>query len=180
MMYHFSEDPSIRHFEPRLHPSHPDKPAMVWAIDEARAPMYFFPRDCPRVAFWAKPDTTADDQERFLAHTAARMVIAVESRWWQALQNTDLYVYHLPDETFTCIDEGAGYFTSLEAVTPLSVEPVGDLLARLGAANVELRLTPSLYPLHDALKETSLHFSMIRMRNAIREEEELRRCSTKA
>ncbi|ARU59939.1 hypothetical protein CBW65_01845 [Tumebacillus avium] len=168
MMYHFSEDPSIRHFEPRLHPSHPDKPAMVWAIDEQRAPIYFFPRDCPRVTFWAKHDTTEADRERFLAHTNARMVIAVESRWLPQLQNTQLYVYHLPDETFTCIDEGAGYFTSLEGVTPLRVEPVGDLMARLGEANVELRLTPSLYPLHDALLDTTLHFSMIRMRNATR------------
>jgi hypothetical protein len=52
MLYHFSEDPTITRFDPRPHPSHPALPPAVWAIDRERAPMYFFPRDCPRIAFY--------------------------------------------------------------------------------------------------------------------------------
>ncbi|MGV3489112.1 MAG: DUF6886 family protein [Tuberibacillus sp.] len=43
---------NITHFEPRQPQSFPDQPPLVWAIDEEHAPLYFFPRDCPRVAFW--------------------------------------------------------------------------------------------------------------------------------
>jgi hypothetical protein len=172
MMYHFSEDDSIQHFLPRPHPTHPDKPPMVWAIDGWHAPLYFFPRDCPRVAFWATPDTTEEDRQRFLAHTTARMVIAVESRWLKRIQTSNLFVYHLPEDTFSLFDEGAGYYTSLEPVTPVKVEPVGDLLTRLADADVELRITPSLLPLHDILPQTTLHVSMIRMRNAMLEKPE--------
>ncbi|ASS74323.1 hypothetical protein CIG75_04545 [Tumebacillus algifaecis] len=168
MMYHFSEDDSIRHFIPRQHPAHPNLPAMVWAIDELRAPLYFFPRDCPRVAFWPTANTSAEDRQRFHAQTSARKVIAIESGWLEKMQSTKLYVYHMPADTFTCREDGPGYFTSLLPVTPQRVEPVGNLLARLCAADVELRLTPSLFPLHDTLLQTTLHFSMIRMRNALR------------
>jgi hypothetical protein len=169
LLYHFSEDPSITRFNLRFHPSHPDQPAMVWAIDEDRSPLYYFPRDCPRIGFWARSDSTAEDIHHFLAHTKARKVIAVEGRWLEKLQNTKLYVYQLPDEPFTCFDQGAGYYTSHETVDPLSVEPVGHLIQRLVEAKVELRLTPSLLPLRDTLISSTLHFSMIRMRNATQE-----------
>ncbi|KEO82794.1 DUF6886 family protein [Tumebacillus flagellatus] len=167
MLYHFSEEPGIQRFEPRLHPSHPGKPPVVWAIDEGRAPIYFFPRDCPRVCAWKLEGSTEEDVRRFLGSDETRMMIAVEGRWLETLRKTKLYVYHLPEETFALEDHGAGYFTSREAVTPVKVEPVGDLLTRLVEAGVELRITPTLWPLHDALVQSSLHFSMIRMRNAI-------------
>jgi hypothetical protein len=46
------------------------------------------------------------------------------------------------------------------------VEPVGDLLARHAAAGIELRITPSLWPLCDAVVGSGLRFSMVRMANA--------------
>ena len=49
---------------------------------------------------------------------------------------------------------------------PLRVEPVGDLLAALTGAGVEVRIMPSLVPLGRAISQTTLHFSLIRMRNA--------------
>ena len=51
-------------------------------------------------------------------------------------------------------------------VRPVSVEPVGDLLARQVAAGVELRLCQSLVLLGRAILSSSLHWSLIRMRNA--------------
>ena len=54
---------------------------------------------------------------------------------------------------------------SRETLEPLSVEPVGDLIEALEAANVELRLLPSLLPLRDVW-ETTLHASGVRLRNA--------------
>ena len=165
-LLYFSEDPTISRVEPRLSPSRPEFPPLVWAIDAEHAPLYYFPRDCPRVAFWALPGSTPSDIDRFLAHTTARWVIAIESAWLERVRQTRLFAYHLPREAFTCQDAEIGYYTCVEAVTPLRVEPVGDLLARLADANIELRVTPSLWPLHDALIPSSLHFSLIRMRNA--------------
>lgn len=171
-LLHFSEDPTIARFEPRPPPPSPGRaaglPPYVWAIDEAHAPLYYFPRDCPRVAFWATPASTADDIARFLGHTTARWVIAIEGGWLERLRRTRLYAYRLPADTFAAPgpDEGPGYHVSREAVVPLGVEPVGDLLDRLVAAGIELRLTPSLWPLYHALIPASLHYSMIRMRHA--------------
>jgi hypothetical protein len=57
----------------------------VWAIDAWHAPMYYTPRDCPRACFWAGPQTSAEDRERWLAPVHARMVIAIESGWLERL-----------------------------------------------------------------------------------------------
>jgi hypothetical protein len=166
MLYHFSEDPSITRFVPRVNPSHPDQPPLVWAVDADHAPLYFFPRDCPRIAFWPVDTTSEEDRVRYRQETAARMVIAVESRWLERIQEARLFQYHFSAESFRCYDQGAGYYTSSETVTPLKVEPVDNLLQRLIDQQVELRVTPSLFPLRDSLQRSTLHFSMIRMRNA--------------
>lgn len=138
----------------------------VWAIDEERAPIYYLPRDCPRVTYWALPDSSPADLDRFLGCTTARMVIAIESGWLERVRATSLYVYHLPGDTFTLVDKGAGFYTSTRTVTPLKVRPVGDLLRRLIEAGVELRVTPSLWPLNRVVVASTLHYSAIRMRNA--------------
>jgi hypothetical protein len=52
-------------------------------------------------------------------------------------------------------------------VEPGSVRPVDDLLGELVRRDVELRVMPSLRLLREAVAASSLHFSMIRMRNAI-------------
>ena len=166
MYYHFSENPDITIFEPRLPASFSDQPPLVWAIDEEHAPLYYFPRECPRVAFWQGPDTTKEDDERFISYSEAKMIIAVEARWLETIRSATIYKYTFPPDTFTCFDENAGYYTSLVTVKPLSVEPIGDLLDRLIEAKVEIRITPSLFPLQNTIKNSTLNFSMIRMRNA--------------
>lgn len=168
VLLHFSDDPAIPCFQPRELATRPGEPPLVWAIDAEHAPLYYFPRDCPRVAYWALPDSTAGDIERFLGLTAAHMVIAIEGCWLARLRETKLYVYHLPASTFASAGEreGPGYYVSRAPVTPAQIEPAGDLLNRLVAAGVELRVTPSLWPLWNVLKTSSLHWSGIRLRNA--------------
>jgi len=166
-VYHFSENPDIARFAPRVLPGRLHDEAVVWAIDAAHAHLYFFPRDCPRILFNAKSDTTEADRERFLAHTdALRGIAAIESAWLQRLRETQLYVYRFPlASPWTPLHDFGGYIAR-ETVEPVGVEPVGDLLARLADAGIELRITPSLWPLYAAVVASTLEFHIIRMRNA--------------
>lgn len=166
MLYHFSEEPDIAVFYPRPPLARPDVEPMVWAIDEARAPMYCFPRECPRACFWPGTRTTDEDRERWFGGVTARMVIAIESVWLERLRTTTLYRYVMPAATFTPNDETAGHFVSRDSVVPLSVEPVGDLLAALIASDVELRITPRLPELWRLVIASTLDFSGTRLRNA--------------
>src|SRR5688500_16965873 len=120
MLFHVSEDPGIEWFEPRQ-PSGDGAP-VVWAIEAGRLRNYLVPRDCPRVTYYAGPATTAADRERFLA--SSRAVVAIEGTWYARLQSCGLYCYHLPPDTFECIDECAGYFVSSVAVAPTCVEAI--------------------------------------------------------
>jgi hypothetical protein len=165
-LYHFSEEPDIRVFEPRRPLVRPEVEPLVWAIDEWHQPMYFVPRECPRACFWPGPQTSEHDRERWFGGIDARMVIAVESGWLDQIRRAALFRYTLPGATFVLNDETAGHYVSREIVTPLSVEPVGDLLAALADARVELRVTPSLVELWARVIRSTLSFSGTRLRNA--------------
>jgi hypothetical protein len=163
MLFHVSEESGIERFEPRPSPS--TDGAVVWAVDADRLRNYMLPRQCPRVTFYAGPETTATDVERFLGSSPA--VIAVESAWLERLRSCRLYCYHLPPETFACVDEWAGYFVSRRPVVPACVQVIDDPFAAMLARGVELRFVPSLWPLRDAVVASTLRFSIIRIRNAL-------------
>ena len=57
-LWHVSEDGSIRLFKPRSVASHDSQEPLVWAIDDEHVPAYWFPRDFPRGAFWATPESS--------------------------------------------------------------------------------------------------------------------------
>ncbi len=167
-LYHFSEDPDIEHFEPHIaRTSSIQNEASVWAIGEWHAPMYYVPRNCPRACFWAGPKTTPEDRERWLHGLDPRFVMVIESDWLERLRNTRLCRYVLPGATFTAMDHEGGHFVSRETVLPVRVEPVGDLLAAIAAAGVELRVTPRLGPMWRRVwQESTLLFSGTRLRYA--------------
>jgi hypothetical protein len=163
MLFHVSEESGIERFEPRA--TEDGGAPLVWAIDALRLHNYLVPRDCPRVTFYAGSDTTPADVERFLGSSGA--VVAVESGWLEHLRSCRLSCYHLPPETFECIDECAGYYVSRVPVVPTYVEVFDDPIAELLRRGVELRFVPSLWSLRDAVVASSLQFSLIRMRNAV-------------
>lgn len=170
-LYHFSEDPNITSFTPRSPIANPEKDPFVWAIDEERSPLYFLPRDCPRACFWLLGSTNDLDRKEYLQTTSARIVIAVEFGWLERIQSASLYRYRMPTETF--VPEGDsperryGAYISRAKVVPISVEPLDDLLEAMRRENIEIRLCQSLSPFATSLVKTSLHYSLIRMRNAI-------------
>lgn len=165
MLFHVSEESDIARFEPR--PSEYATGPVVWAIEGPRVCNYLLPRDCPRVTYYAGANATAADVERFLASSPA--VVAIESGWFERVRSTRLYCYHMPPDTFECLDAGAGYFVSRVPVVPARLEVFDDPIAELLGRGVELRLVPSLWPLRGAVAASSLQFSFIRMRNAVKE-----------
>lgn len=165
-LYHFSENPGVARFVPHRAVTSIVDDELVWAIDEWHAPMYFFPRDCPRACFWPGEQTSAEDRGRWFRGVEARMVIAVEGGWVDRIRSTTLHRYEMPPATFVLNDDTAGHYVSREPVAPVGVEPMGDLFAALIDANVELRITPRLGPLWQAVVASSLEFSGTRLRNA--------------
>ncbi|MGB9632201.1 MAG: DUF6886 family protein [Chloroflexaceae bacterium] len=93
------------------------------------------------------------------------MVIAIEAAWLERVHACRLYRYCFDARDFQSLDD-SGMYVSREMVRPLSVEPVGDLLATLAGGRVELRICQSLVPLGQAVIATTLDFSLIRMRDA--------------
>ena len=92
--------------------------------------------------------------------------MAIEAGWLPREQREQLWCYILPADTFEPVDEGAGYYISREAVVPLAVREIDDLLGELVQHDVELRVMPSLWRLRDAVVDSTLQYSIIRMRNA--------------
>lgn len=162
MLYHFSERPDIVRFEPRTIDGHAEP--IVWAIDAARQCNYLLPRDCPRVTFYAGPNTSAADRRQFLGDQSA--IVAIESAWRERVEKATIYRYHLLPDDFVCIDAPAEYYVCRRAVVPDCVEPIRNLPSAIQEAGATLRCYPSLWPLHDAIVSSTLAYSMIRMRNA--------------
>jgi hypothetical protein len=156
-LWHFSEDPALGHFEPR--------DGKVWAIDTPHSWLYWFPRDCPRACFWAVESTTDDDLDRWLDGDRERRVAVIEAAWLDRVRAVRLYAYRMPPEPFDVVEDGRFYIASTP-VDALELVELGDLLQRHAREGIELRISPSLYPLWDRVIETSLDFSGIRLRNA--------------
>lgn len=168
VLHHVSDTPGIALFEPRI----PDRAAcgqtepVVWAVDADHLPNYLLPRDCPRVTFCARDDSRPEDIDKLMCGTTASRVIAVECCWVHRIIEHRLVRYEFDPNGFELADEIAGYYVSREPVVPVVEIPIGDILAELLSHDVELRVMPSLWKLRDEVINSSLGFSLIRMRNA--------------
>jgi hypothetical protein len=166
-LFHASQDSTIQTFHPRPSTVAPEAGPIVWAIAESHLPNYLLPRDCPRVTFGLCESTSDVDRRRFGVHAAGRVVV-IESAWLSRVLACVLYLYELPFDGFEAWDESAGYWVSRQAVMPLGVTVVDDLPSAITERGGELRVVHRLWALHDAVAESTLQFSMIRMRNALR------------
>jgi hypothetical protein len=165
-VFHLSEDPTITSFVPHVPSSNPTKGPAVWAIDGAHAPLYWFPRNCPRVACWAR---NRAEQETFSEkfHTPASRVHAFESGWLDRFRNTLIYCYAFDASDFQPWPDADGQWISEHTVKPVDLTKIDDLFAEHANAQIDLRVTPSLWKLHDRAISDDWGFSMVRMKNAL-------------
>ena len=172
ILFHFSEDPAISRFVPRPVRIPADRPPgmdwlngpLVWAIDEWHQALYLFPRQCPRILVWTTATTTDADRTAFFGDTDARMLAYIEPPWQQMLEQSQVFRYALPADSFTSLDD-AGMWVSRDPVIPIDCVEVRDLPAALRHERVEVRIVPTLAALRQ-FWSTTLHASSIRLRNA--------------
>lgn len=164
-LYHFSTNPNIDRFAPHVPRTNPSHPPAVWAIDAEHAPLYWFPRDCPRMTVWSR---TPAEQVGFAARfeTIALRIHALETGWLERMRDAVIHRYTFDPSTFEPWKEASGQWTSSAEVEPTSVAPVGDLLAEHAQASIELRIVPSLWPLYDLVRHGEFDFSIVRIHNA--------------
>jgi hypothetical protein len=171
-LFHFSDKPDIKVFEPRpvLVPSRrpPGREwlngPLVWAIDEPHQPMYLFPRDCPRILLWLKAETSEEDRARWFGNRSCRMLAYIEAAWSERVTSGFIYRYELGDAGFENLCD-AGMWVSRSAVAPIGLTKLDDLPAQLQALDVELIAVENLLPLKNVWN-TTLHASGLRLRGA--------------
>jgi hypothetical protein len=161
-LFHVSEQADINEFIPRRSP-HTDR-SVVWAIAEHKLANYLLPRNCPRVAYCVGDRTSIADRRHFLSFSS--QAIAIEALWYEQAINTTLYLYEMPAHAFNLFDSIAGYYVSYDVIFPEARHVVDTPIQAILAKNIELRLLPSLWQLHDAVVNSTLEFSSIRMKNA--------------
>jgi hypothetical protein len=165
VLYHFSEDPNIERFVPHVPRTNPAHPPRVWAIDREHAPLYWFPRECPRVAVFP-----LHEGERAAFHTrfttSALRIHAIESAWLDRMRAAQIYRYEFDAAAFSPWDDANGQWIASTEIVPASVTPMGNLLVAHVDAAIELRIVPNLWPLHDLVLASGFDFSMVRMHNA--------------
>lgn len=162
-LWHVSEDPSIDRFAPHVSATAMSDEPRVWAVDTRHQPLYWFPRECPRGTFWATPTTTTADQALL---AGASRVHLIEDRWLRRMRETRVFAYRLPEAPFEPDPDVGGYWLSREAVVPLDIVELGDLVALHERADIPLRALPSLWPVWNRVVGSSLEFSGIRLHNA--------------
>ncbi|HZD99046.1 MAG TPA: hypothetical protein VE132_12910 [Micromonosporaceae bacterium] len=163
-LLHFSEDPTIRSFDPHVAATARQPDAYVWAVDAEQAPAYWFPRQCPRAMAWSVASTTVEDRLSVLGPSASR-VHMIEYGWLGRMQSTQVYAYRFAVESFRRLGDAA--WVTSQPVQPLGeAEPIGNLLALHEEAGIELRLADDLGPWWRAVIASTVGFSGIRLRNA--------------
>jgi hypothetical protein len=162
-VWHLSEDPSLSRFLPRM-PARGEQP-LVWAVDTRHAPMFWFPRDCPRGCIWPSSSTSPEDREAFFGQSSASRVHVMESGWLRRMQECRLYAYRLPHEQFRPHEVG-GYWVAEEPVDAVDQVVLDDLVPRHADAGIELRITPSIWPFWRRVVNSTVEFSGSRLRNA--------------
>ena len=167
-LLHFSEDPNIEVFAPHVAATQQVEGARVWAIDEDHQASYWFPRECPRACCFPYPDKPIPEAAAALIGLGgARRMQAIESGWVERMRACQLYVYRFDPAPFVFEPQSGNSWCARETVRPLSVEPVGDLIAKHVDAGIELRFVPNLWPVIDAIVASGLDFSIIRRANAL-------------
>ena len=165
-LYHYSENPDITRFTPHVPVSNPEVVPAVWAIDAARAPVYWFPRDCPRIAVWAESEDQQGRMHDRFDTDATRLQVTL-AEWEAPMTSCELFEYRFDPQDFVPLAEAEGQWIATIAQEPVGVEPAGSLVERQRSAGVDLRFVDEFAELADLrlmVVSSGLPFSIVRYR----------------
>lgn len=163
-LFHVSEESNIDKFIPRI-PKRKEmdqSKGLVWALTEPALPNFLTPRDCPRIGYRVNEKTTQEDISNFFS-SSSRHCVAIEHGWHAKMLETALYVYEFDIANFY---PGGGFYVSEQTEIPISVAKYEDLYDELFKRDVEVRILDNLWELGEAVKKSSLTWSLCRMGNA--------------
>lgn len=166
-IFHVSEEDAIQEFLPRI-PTRKDldqSKGLVWAVNETCLPNFLTPRNCPRVCFRIGPNTSDADKQRYLSSNFHHAIV-IENLWFEALMKTTLYLYEFNPIDFHPQDENAGYYVSETTQIPVNRIRVKHPIQELFHRHVEVKFVDQLWEIHDEIQQTTLQWSMCRMRFA--------------
>lgn len=164
-LFHISEEADIYKFEPRI----PDRNdldktvGLVWAIDERRLANFLTPRNCPRVTYHIGKDTSKSDIQKFFSSPTITHAVVIESKWFEIMKTTTLYLYEFNIEDFVLQDDVAGYYVAKSMQIPKVKYEINDLFAELIKRNVEIRIVDNLWKIADDVTGSTLNWSLCRM-----------------
>ena len=167
-LFHVSEEADIKIFEPRV-PKRNDldkNVGLVWAINEECLPNFLLPRECPRVCYRIGKTTTKEDIDKFFNNNIVKHTVIIEREWWEIIAKTKLYLYEFAVEEFELQDEIAGYYISNTTQKPIAKYVIDDLFEALSQRNVEIKAVDELHGIANKVKNSTLYWSLCRMRNA--------------
>lgn len=90
----------------------------------------------------------------------------IERKWYTAMQKSTLYVYEFDTRDFVLQDTVAGYYVAVTTQYPIRKYVLTDLFAELMNRNIEIRIVDQLWDMAEAVRTSSLNWSLCRMRNA--------------
>ena len=135
-LFHFSDEADIAVFVPRpvrIPVTRRDgqdwlNGPLVWAIDEWHAPLYLFPRGCPRILIWPTAKTTDEDRARWFGDGARRMIAFITRDWFATMAAHRLWRYEMPAAAFEDIGD-AGMHVSRQTLRPVRTDALDVLPA---------------------------------------------------
>ena len=121
------------------------------------------PRDCPRVAYYIGENTTEEDKKKFFSASTISHALVIESKWFDKMTSTTLYLYEFHVDDFVLQDDVAGYYVAKTTQVPIAKYQIDNLFEALIKRNVEIRIVDNLWDIADEVKDSSLNWSLCRM-----------------
>lgn len=161
-LYHISEDPAIKVFQPRYPKQNAMRQAaaLVWAVAEEHLYEYFVPAACPRVTYRVGRQTLTEDMERWFTTPAHDHAIVIEKAWFRAVATATVYVYEFDPKGFTPQPGNAGFYVSRKTEIPIRRHVVEDCFSAILNMGTELRVVDALAPVRDAIRASSLDWAL--------------------
>ena len=89
----------------------------------------------------------------------------MEAGWLPAMRGCRMYAYRLPAGPFRPHEVG-GYWIADQPVDAIDQVVIDDLIGRHARADIELRITPSIWPFWRRVASATVEFSGSRLHNA--------------